>query len=156
MYSNLALIDPATTWNWLTGSGFDPQYLDDGASLTWYVHFQVYPSCSLASWGVTCHISGAESSIASQELSPYLGEMASFCSLNMPHFSTSCLKRGTLTPKSALGTWRLLQAWEVLVETVGAFLLYILLNHDHVFFIARVSFFPCIQPLPAHISPIRI
>ena len=37
LYSNLALISPVTTWNWLTGSEFDPQYLDDGASLTWYL-----------------------------------------------------------------------------------------------------------------------
>ena len=37
LYSNLALIDPVKTWDWLTGSEFDAQYLDDGASLTWYL-----------------------------------------------------------------------------------------------------------------------
>lgn len=37
LYSNLALINPVITWNWLTGSGFDAEYLDDGASLTWYL-----------------------------------------------------------------------------------------------------------------------
>lgn len=37
LYSNLALISPTSTWNWLTGSDFDAQYLDDGASLTWYL-----------------------------------------------------------------------------------------------------------------------
>ena len=37
LYSNLALIDPVRTWGWLTGEGFDAEYLDDGASLTWYL-----------------------------------------------------------------------------------------------------------------------
>ena len=37
LYSTPAIIDPVSTWNWLTGSGFDPQYLEDGASLTWYL-----------------------------------------------------------------------------------------------------------------------
>lgn len=37
LYSNLALIDPVETWDWLTGPDFDPQYLDDGASRTWYL-----------------------------------------------------------------------------------------------------------------------
>ena len=37
LYSNLALIYPTSTWNWLTGPNFDAQYLDDGASLTWYL-----------------------------------------------------------------------------------------------------------------------
>ncbi|KAF2220483.1 endo-1,3-beta-glucanase Engl1 [Elsinoe ampelina] len=35
LYANLALIDPATAWDWF-GAGFDNQYLDGGASLTWY------------------------------------------------------------------------------------------------------------------------
>ena len=35
--SNLALIDPGAAWNWFNGGGFDKQYLDDGASLTWYL-----------------------------------------------------------------------------------------------------------------------
>ena len=39
LYSNLALVDPARTWAWLTGPDFDPTYLDDGASLTWYLAF---------------------------------------------------------------------------------------------------------------------
>lgn len=37
LYSNLALIDPVRTWDWLTGPEFDARYLDDGASLTWYL-----------------------------------------------------------------------------------------------------------------------
>ncbi len=35
LYSNLALIDAKTSWNWFSGSSFDPKYLDGGASLTW-------------------------------------------------------------------------------------------------------------------------
>lgn len=37
LYSNLALIDAKTAWNWFSGGTFDPQYLDGGASLTWYL-----------------------------------------------------------------------------------------------------------------------
>lgn len=37
LYSNLALIDPKTAYNWFSGPNFDPQYLDNGASLTWYL-----------------------------------------------------------------------------------------------------------------------
>lgn len=51
LYSNLALIDPVKSWNWLTGPGFDAQYLDDGASLTWYVLFGVTPSFLVVNWG---------------------------------------------------------------------------------------------------------
>jgi len=37
LYSNLALINAKTAWNWFSSSTFDAQYLDDGASLTWYL-----------------------------------------------------------------------------------------------------------------------
>ena len=37
LYSNLALIDPKTAWAFFSAPGFDPQYLDGGASLTWYL-----------------------------------------------------------------------------------------------------------------------
>ncbi|KAF4555038.1 Glycosyl hydrolase family 81 C-terminal domain-containing protein [Elsinoe fawcettii] len=36
LYANLALIDPTTSWNWFSNRNFDVQYLDGGASLTWY------------------------------------------------------------------------------------------------------------------------
>lgn len=39
LYANLAIIDPVTSYNWFTGPNFDPQYLDGGASLTWYLTF---------------------------------------------------------------------------------------------------------------------
>jgi endo-1,3(4)-beta-glucanase len=35
LYSNLALIDAKASYGWFSGSSFDPQYLDGGASLTW-------------------------------------------------------------------------------------------------------------------------
>ena len=35
LYSNLALIDAKTSFDWFSGPSFDPQYLDGGASLTW-------------------------------------------------------------------------------------------------------------------------
>ncbi|KAL8704907.1 MAG: hypothetical protein Q9201_001976 [Fulgogasparrea decipioides] len=37
LYSNLALIDPKAAYDWFSGPNFDPQYLDNGASLTWYL-----------------------------------------------------------------------------------------------------------------------
>ena len=39
LYSNLAIIDPKTTYEWVSGPDFDPQYLDDGASQTWYLAY---------------------------------------------------------------------------------------------------------------------
>ncbi len=37
LYSNLALIDAKTSWGFFSKSDFDPQYLDGGASRTWYL-----------------------------------------------------------------------------------------------------------------------
>lgn len=37
LYSNLALIDPKAAYDWFSGPNFDPKYLDDGATLTWYL-----------------------------------------------------------------------------------------------------------------------
>ncbi|KAL8720243.1 MAG: hypothetical protein Q9225_002875 [Loekoesia sp. 1 TL-2023] len=37
LYSNLALIDPKAAYNWFSGPDFDPKYLDNGATLTWYL-----------------------------------------------------------------------------------------------------------------------
>jgi len=37
-YANLAISDPKTAWNFFT-IGFNSQWLDDGASLTWYLAF---------------------------------------------------------------------------------------------------------------------
>ena len=39
LYSNLAIIDPKATYKWVSGSSFDPQYLDDGATKTWYLAY---------------------------------------------------------------------------------------------------------------------
>lgn len=37
LYSNLALIDPKAAFNFFNMTDFDPQFLDGGASLTWYL-----------------------------------------------------------------------------------------------------------------------
>jgi endo-1,3(4)-beta-glucanase len=37
LYANLAIIDPTTSWNFFAQSGFDPSWLDGGASQTWYL-----------------------------------------------------------------------------------------------------------------------
>ncbi|KAL8711372.1 MAG: hypothetical protein Q9220_004269 [cf. Caloplaca sp. 1 TL-2023] len=37
LYSNLALIDPKAAYDWFSAPDFDHQYLDDGATLTWYL-----------------------------------------------------------------------------------------------------------------------
>ncbi|KAI1272852.1 glycoside hydrolase family 81 protein [Xylaria sp. FL0933] len=36
LYANLSTIDPKSAWAFFTGKGFDPSWLDGGASLTWY------------------------------------------------------------------------------------------------------------------------
>jgi len=38
LMANLAISDPATAWSFFT-TGFSSSYLDDGASLTWYLAF---------------------------------------------------------------------------------------------------------------------
>ena len=38
LMANLAISDPATAWNFFT-NGFQSSWLDDGASLTWYLVF---------------------------------------------------------------------------------------------------------------------
>lgn len=37
LYSNLALIDPAAAWRFFSQAAFKPEWLDGGASLTWYL-----------------------------------------------------------------------------------------------------------------------
>lgn len=37
LYSNLALIDAKAAWNFFSSPSFKPEYLDGGASLTWYM-----------------------------------------------------------------------------------------------------------------------
>lgn len=39
LYANLALINPKAAWAFFSASGFDSDYLDGGASLTWYLTF---------------------------------------------------------------------------------------------------------------------
>ncbi|PWY95544.1 endo-1,3-beta-glucanase Engl1 [Aspergillus sclerotioniger CBS 115572] len=39
LYANLALIDPASSWNFFAQSNFDYSWLDGGASRTWYLAF---------------------------------------------------------------------------------------------------------------------
>ena len=37
LFSGLALVDAKTAFAWFNSNGFDPQYLDGDASLTWYL-----------------------------------------------------------------------------------------------------------------------
>ena len=39
LYANLALIDPASSWNFFAQSNFDYSWIDGGASRTWYLAF---------------------------------------------------------------------------------------------------------------------
>lgn len=39
LYSNLAIIDPKTSYNWFKQANFNPVYIDGGASRTWYLAF---------------------------------------------------------------------------------------------------------------------
>lgn len=39
LYSNLALIDPTSAYNWFANPDFDMQYLDGGQSRTWFIAF---------------------------------------------------------------------------------------------------------------------
>ena len=39
LYANLAIIDPATSWNFFAQNNFDPGWLDGGASRTWYLAY---------------------------------------------------------------------------------------------------------------------
>lgn len=39
LYSNLAIIDPKTSYNWFNQANFNPVYIDGGASRTWYLAF---------------------------------------------------------------------------------------------------------------------
>lgn len=37
LYANLALIDPKATWDFFAQDGYNPAWVDDGASRTWYL-----------------------------------------------------------------------------------------------------------------------
>lgn len=39
LYANLAILDPKISYNWLNNPGFNPNYIDGGASRTWYLAF---------------------------------------------------------------------------------------------------------------------
>ena len=39
LYANLAIIDPKTSFNFFSQKGFDPSWLDGGASQTWYLAY---------------------------------------------------------------------------------------------------------------------
>lgn len=39
LYGNLATIQPGRAWDWFSRDGFDPSWLDGGASLTWYMAY---------------------------------------------------------------------------------------------------------------------
>jgi endo-1,3(4)-beta-glucanase len=60
LYANLAIIDPTTSWNFFAQSGFDPSWLDGGASQTWYL--------ALAAGEFTHYICGLESADADDEI----------------------------------------------------------------------------------------
>ena len=39
LYANLALVDPAASWNFFTQPNFDYSWIDGGASRTWYLAY---------------------------------------------------------------------------------------------------------------------
>ena len=39
LYANLAIIDPTTSWEFFNQSDFDDDWLDGGASRTWYLAY---------------------------------------------------------------------------------------------------------------------
>jgi hypothetical protein len=39
LYGNLATVQPGRAWSWFSRDGFDPSWLDGGASLTWYMAY---------------------------------------------------------------------------------------------------------------------
>jgi len=39
LYANLALVDPKSAWDFFAMDGFSPEWLDGGASRTWYLAF---------------------------------------------------------------------------------------------------------------------
>lgn len=39
LYTNLAIVNPKLSYNWLNNTNFDPSYIDGGASRTWYLAF---------------------------------------------------------------------------------------------------------------------
>ena len=39
LYANLAIIDPKASFDFFSQSGFDPTWLDGGASRTWYLAY---------------------------------------------------------------------------------------------------------------------
>ena len=39
LYANLALVDPQASFNFFSSGNFDPNWLDGGASQTWYLAF---------------------------------------------------------------------------------------------------------------------
>lgn len=48
LYANLALIDPAASWNFFAQPNFNYSWIDGGASRTWYLAYasgKIYPSC---------------------------------------------------------------------------------------------------------------
>src|SRR5271163_4201752 len=57
LYANLAIINPAASWDFFSQPNFDPTWLDGGASLTWYLTFAAGElqriSCALRLWLLT-------------------------------------------------------------------------------------------------------
>ena len=39
LYGNLACVDPGAAWAFFSQAGFDPSWIDGGASRTWYLVF---------------------------------------------------------------------------------------------------------------------
>lgn len=39
LYTNLAIVNPKLSYNWLNNTNFDLSYIDGGASRTWYLAF---------------------------------------------------------------------------------------------------------------------
>lgn len=39
LYANLAIVDPKASYNWFKNANLNPNYIDGGASRTWYLAF---------------------------------------------------------------------------------------------------------------------
>lgn len=39
LYANLAIVDPKASYNWFKNTSLNPNYIDGGASRTWYLAF---------------------------------------------------------------------------------------------------------------------
>jgi endo-1,3(4)-beta-glucanase len=55
LYGNLIIVDAKTAWNFFSQPKFDPSWLDNGASLTWYLAYAAGEcSAQMTRKGISC------------------------------------------------------------------------------------------------------